>query len=661
MGLCIGNEKDRNNFQDSRHPNKNIMQQIIIGTAGHVDHGKSALAKALTNVDPDRLPEEKARQMTIDLGFVFFPLNEEEEVAIIDVPGHERFLKTMIAGATSIRMVLFIVAADEGVMPQTIEHLDVLKLLGIEKGVIVITKIDKVEKEYIEVVKDDIKSLVKDSFLESAPVFTVSSLTNQGVDELKNGLKVLCQKIAPLSDKGIFRCPIDRIFIMKGFGSIVAGTVVSGKLQKSEAVELLPVGKISRIRNLQVHNESVSSVFAGQRAAFNLADITISEIARGYELSIPDYLKPTEVIDARFYLLPNARKSLQANERVRLHKGTGEVIARVIILDKQRIEPGEDGLVRFRLEKAIVGERAERFLLRSYSPMTVIGGGRFLELYPFQRGRRIKKDQIKYLEKLENIKEDEIVESYTLYAQPPFTQEKELMRLTNLPSASLTTQIQKLVAQKKIIKLRDNSFVHQNILEDLKQKGILSIKEFTNTHPLKVVMNKGELAKILKIFHPPLLEKILEELSISGKIELKADGIKLKGQETKLSSDAQRLSDALQNFAINAGFRPFRFNDIIDAFPQETQGRLKNLFDYLVKNDIFIKLYEDIYLHKKILEQAEGKLIQYLREKGTIRAIEYKDLLGVSRNVARDILDFFFDKGITMRTKGTHRLAGKEK
>ena len=238
----------------------NAMQKIIIGTAGHVDHGKSALVKALTGVDPDRLPEEKRREMTIDLGFVFLPLDSQEEAAIIDVPGHERFLKTMIAGATSIRAVLFVVAADEGIMPQTVEHFDILKLLEIKKGIIVITKIDKVDKEYLEVVEVDIKKLVKDSFLENAPVFRVSSFTNQGIEEFRNALKNLCLKLTPLSYEGIFRCPIDRVFSMKGFGSIVAGTVISGKLKKSETIEILPIEKRSRIRNLQVHNQSVPEV-----------------------------------------------------------------------------------------------------------------------------------------------------------------------------------------------------------------------------------------------------------------------------------------------------------------------------------------------------------------------------------------------------------------
>ncbi|MEO0226160.1 MAG: selenocysteine-specific translation elongation factor, partial [candidate division WOR-3 bacterium] len=329
------------------------MQRIIIGTAGHVDHGKSALAKALTGVDPDRLPEEKARQMTIDLGFVFMPISPGQEVAIIDVPGHESLLKTMIAGANSIRMVLFVVAADEGIMPQTVEHFDVLRLLGVERGIIVITKIDRVQSDYLDLVEDDIKKLVKGSFLEDAPICRLSTTTNEGLAELRNNIITLCKKIEPLPDTGIFRCPIDRIFTIKGFGTIVAGTVVSGRLKISDTVEVLPIRKRSRLRNLQVHNQPVSEVFAGQRVAFNLTDIGIQELVRGYELSLPDYLLPTQIVNGSVSILPDASKALINNERVRLHKGTGETMARAIILDKDKIEPGEKGYVQFRLERPI--------------------------------------------------------------------------------------------------------------------------------------------------------------------------------------------------------------------------------------------------------------------------------------------------------------------
>ncbi len=632
------------------------MQRIIIGTAGHVDHGKSLLAKTLTGVDPDRLPEEKKREMTIDLGFVFFPINEQEEVAIIDVPGHERFLKTMIAGANSIRMVLFVVAADEGIMPQTVEHLDVLKLMHIEKGMIVITKIDRIAKEYVAVVEQDIGKLVKGSFLENAPIFAVSSLTKQGIDEYKNALRDFCKDIKPLPDDGIFRCPIDRIFTMKGFGTVVAGTVLSGRIKKSDTIELLPEAKKTRIRNLQVHNEPVKEVIAGQRAAFNLMDLTTRDVFRGCELSIPDYLEPTQVIDGRVSLLAKAQKPLKNNDVVRFHKGACEVISRVITLDKEKIEPGDEGFVQFRLEKPVVGVRNERFLIRSYTPIKVIGGGNLLEIYAKKKGCRFRKERIDYLNKLQTVENEDVVEIVMYYAFYPIAGEKELVKLTNLPINIVSAQVQRLLEKDVILRLKDKSIVHHKLLEELKKKCLISVEKYTNANPLEVLMGKGELARVLKISHSRLLERTLEELREEGKIELNARGIKIVGFEIKISSKAQRMSDAIENFALERGFKPFKFNDIIYGLSKQDPGQVRDLLNYLLKNDMIIEILKGIYLHKKMLEQAKSKLIQHIKREGSIRAIECRNLLGVSREATKQILDYSFNHGITIRTKGTHRL-----
>jgi selenocysteine-specific elongation factor len=633
------------------------MQSFIIGTAGHVDHGKSALAKALTGVDPDRLPEEKNREMTIDLGFVFFPVTDQDEAAIIDVPGHERFIKTMIAGANSVRMVLFVVAADEGVMPQTREHLDVLKLLNIEKGNIVITKVDKVDEEYVALVEDDVKGLVRGSFLERAPVYRVSSVSGKGIDELKGAITAYCKEIEPLPSDGIFRCPIDRIFSMKGFGAVVAGTVVSGRQQKTDPVEVLPLEQKARIRNLQVHNQSVSEVCAGQRAAFNLADVNLSDVFRGYELSIPDYLKPTDAIDAKLSLLSSASRVLSNNQRIRLHKGTSEVMARVVTFDKKEIQPGEQCFVRFKLERPVVAERKERFVIRSYSPMRVIGGGTFLEPYVASIRRGTKSTRRAYLEQLESTQDRDLVETVVLHAAQPIADEKELMKMTNLPLGRVSADTKRLLDEGILLKLRDSTLVHKKTLVAFKEQCITAVERYVDKNPLKVVMGKSELVKALRISRTALLDRILEDLTNEGKIEIRAEGIKKTGAGPKLSADAQKLSDAIEKYVVEFGFKPFRFVDITDAFPKVTKARIKNVFDYLYKNDSFTEITDGTYLHKQVLKQAKKKLLEHLSAKQTVRAIEYKEILGVSRNTARDILDYFFDHGVTIREKGTHRLA----
>ncbi len=635
------------------------MQRIIIGTAGHVDHGKSALAKALTGVDPDRLPEEKARQMTIDLGFVFMPISPGQEVAIIDVPGHESLLKTMIAGANSIRMVLFVVAADEGIMPQTVEHFDVLRLLGVERGIIVITKIDRVQSDYLDLVEDDIKKLVKGSFLEDAPICRLSTTTNEGLAELRNNIITLCKKIEPLPDTGIFRCPIDRIFTIKGFGTIVAGTVVSGRLKISDTVEVLPIRKRSRLRNLQVHNQPVSEVFAGQRVAFNLTDIGIQELVRGYELSLPDYLLPTQIVNGSVSILPDASKALINNERVRLHKGTGETMARAIILDKDKIEPGEKGYVQFRLERPIVGEIRERFIIRSYSPMKVIGGGYFLELYA-RKGGRYNNERIEYLSKIEKTEGIELVETVIKHAENLILSEKELTRMTNLPSNKITEYLQNMQEQKQVVKLKDNSIVHRMTIEALKAKFLKMLNNYVRTNPIKVFMPIGELMKGAKISNHSFCQMVLEELKRNGKIELTGDGVKIIGLDVKIAPATQKLADEIEGFIIDRGYQLVRLEDLTGRFSKEGPERLKNMISYLSKSEKICEVRENAYLHCKVLDQAKIRLIDYLKEKGSIRAIEFKQLLGVSRDLARDILDYFVEKGITVRSEGTHRLRDKQ-
>lgn len=635
------------------------MQRIIIGTAGHVDHGKSSLAKALTGVDPDRLPEEKERQMSIDLGFVFMPISPTEEVAIIDVPGHEGLLRTMIAGANSIRVALFVVAADEGVKQQTIEHFDVLKLLKVEKGIIVVTKMDKSDPDYLALVEEEIRNLVAGSFLESAPICRVSTITNEGLAELKENIRIICQNLKSLPDNGMFRCPIDRIFTLKGFGTIVAGTVISGRLKIQEIVEILPIRRISKIRNLQIQKQSVSEVFAGQRVAFNLSDIMVTDLVRGYELSIPDYLVPTRIIDASVSLLPNAMRPLVNNERVRFHKGTAETMARVMILDKDKIEPGGHGYVQFRFEKPIVGERKERFIIRSYSPMKVIGGGQCLEIYA-HKGGRYKDKHLKYLSRLEQAAPDEIVDIVLSNVISPIKNERELSRLTNIPVSEVGNQLQNLFQQKKIIKLKDNSIIHYSIFEELKKKILSAVSDYIGDNPLKVFMPIKELMKAINISDHSFCQMILEVLEEERKIESGTEGIKIVGLDIKLSIATQKLIEEIENFMICKGYELVRLIDITNEFSKEGDERLKNVLNFLLNKGRICEIRENAYLHRNVIEQAKTKLVDFLKEKGVVRAKEFKELLGVSRDLARDILDYFLAKGITVRSEGTHRLADND-
>ncbi|UCD19405.1 MAG: selenocysteine-specific translation elongation factor, partial [candidate division WOR-3 bacterium] len=339
-------------------------KHIVIGTAGHIDHGKSALVKALTGVDPDRLKEEKERGMTTDLGFVFY----NPDVTIIDVPGHEKFVRHMVAGASTIDFVIFVVAADDGVMPQTHEHLEILKLLGIQQGVVAITKKDLVEEEMLEVVKEDVKSVLQNSFLENAPIIAVSNVTKDGIETLRKDLDELIAQTKPKTDRGIFRMPIDRRFVIKGFGTVVAGTVLSGSVTVGETLELLPEKKSVKVRGIEVHNEKVEDVTTGFRAAINLVGAEKEEIERGDVLAQPGYFEPSVYLNASLYLLKSAGKPLKNFTRLRIHVGTSEIFGRVVFLDRKVLNPGEKAMAQFRLEAQAVCDINDNYVIRTYSP-----------------------------------------------------------------------------------------------------------------------------------------------------------------------------------------------------------------------------------------------------------------------------------------------------
>ena len=355
------------------------MKNIIIGTAGHIDHGKTTLIKALTGRETDTLEEEKNRGISINLGFTFFDLPSGKRAGIVDVPGHEKFVKNMLAGVSGIDVVLMVIAADEGIMPQTKEHLEILQLLNVKKGIIVITKTDMVEKEWAEMVEEDIKEELKDTFLQNAPVYRVSSKTKEGVKELIEGIDELTEEIHSKDVHGHFRLPVDRVFSVTGFGTVVTGTIISGNVKEGDIAEIYPSKKMTKIRGIQVHDNSVKVGEAGQRCALNLSNIKKTEVKRGDVISVENLMEPSMMIDCKLYYLKSASRPLENRQRVRLYSGTNEIICRAVILDKEIVNPGEEAYIQFRLEKPITVQRNDRYVIRTYSPMITIGGGSVIE------------------------------------------------------------------------------------------------------------------------------------------------------------------------------------------------------------------------------------------------------------------------------------------
>src|SRR5713226_5699350 len=365
-----------------------MTKSIIVGTAGHIDHGKTALVRALTGVDADRLPEEKRRGITIDIGFADLDLGEVR-IGFVDVPGHERFVKNMLAGAHGIDVVALVIAADESVMPQTREHFDICRLLGVRQGLVVITKRDLVEEDLLQLVRAEAEALVSGSFLEDAPIIAVSSRTGEGIDGLKAALLVVGQQAPSRSSDFVTRLPIDRAFTMRGFGAVVTGTLIAGEISEGEELEMWPAGARVRVRGVQVHGAPVAWAFAGQRTAINLGGVEAAEIERGMTLTLPGRLRPTQIIDAQIQMLADAPRALRSRQRVRVHLGAAEVLGRVRVLeDGGEIKPGAIGFAQLRFELPVVGVLGDRFIIRSYSPSRTIGGGMILDAFAIKHRSR---------------------------------------------------------------------------------------------------------------------------------------------------------------------------------------------------------------------------------------------------------------------------------
>lgn len=648
------------------------MTHLTIGTAGHVDHGKSALVEALTGVHPDRLKEERDRGMTIDLGFAFMPLSDGREVPIVDVPGHERFLKTMVAGVSGIHLVLFVVAADEGVMPQTVEHLGTVRYMGVGAGIVVLTKCDLVDEEWLMLVEDDVKSLVDGSFLEDAPVVRVSSTTGHGIDRLK---AIIEKRLAGLStdgDDGYFRMPVDRVFSMKGFGTVIAGTVLSGSLARDTDTELLPAGTPLRIRGMQTHNDSVDRAVKGQRVALNVSNIRTTDIQRGDELGTPGYLLPTLMTDTRLQCLDSLDEPLRNRQRVRLHKGTSETIGRLILLDREELEPGETGYVQLRLEKPIVAERNERFIIRGFSSMRLLGGGRFVEVYP-QKNRRFRQPVLDYLEAVTDAEPEVLVERVMghAYGDQRLKSMEDLVRSTNLQGEVLERAVTRLEDRGELVQFPDRRLLHRHGYVSLKDELVVLLEKMHRVQRLKDMLPK-DAPRLQLSWEPPdiVYDALLNDLDAEGRIELSGRSVRLAAHEVKLTAHENRVLEAFEELGQAEPPAVFTMNDLSQVMEERSiavkdlqvdskanADMIRNMAGYAMDHEVFVEFADRQIMHRQALEGVRKSLVDYLKTNGTVRASEFRGHLGISRAHATALLDYFCDLGVTNRESGTHRLA----
>ena len=634
------------------------MKHTVIGTAGHIDHGKTLLLKALTGVDADRLPEEKERGMTIDLGFVFL----SDDITIIDVPGHEKFIKNMLAGVSTIDLVILVIAADDGIMPQTKEHFEILKLLDIPHGIIVVTKIDLVEKDWLELVKEDLKDFVKGSFLENAPIMSVSSITNEGIPEFKQALENLIEKIPVRQDKGIFRLWIDRVFILKGIGTVIAGTVLSGLLKAGDKLELLPQRKSIRVRKLQVHNKDVPESRIAERVAVNLTGVEASEIERGNLLAKPDCFKPTYMINAKLYLLQDAAP-VKTRTRVRFHIGSRELLARVIPLDKTTLEPGSSTLVQFRLEEPVAVDVGDHYLIRSYSPAYTIGGGSIIEVHP-KKLKYLPSEELEKLEKLENADPQQVLLHYLANHPLELKTLDKLSREIFIQREELTGIVEKLINEEVVTLVTEKPDIGIILADHWKNAGRKVIEFLTGYHrqfPFKWGLKLSELkTKLFGKIGSPVYEVILDPLRKTKKITIKNETVFLSDHEIKFSPKQENAKNKIEAWYLKSKFVTPSIEEVAERFSDFKPIEIRNIITGMAELGILIEIKIETEIpmiyHAKNVREAEKLLIDLLKEKEEIRFFEFRELINSTRKFTTPLLVYFDQKGVTERIGEIRRL-----
>jgi selenocysteine-specific elongation factor len=635
---------------------------LIVGTAGHIDHGKTALVKALTGVDADRLPEEKQRGITIDIGFAELRLGEVK-IDFVDVPGHERFVKNMLAGASGIDFVLLVVAADEGVMPQTREHFEICRLLEVKSGLIVLTKKDLVDYELLDLCKLDVAELVENSFLENAPVIAVSAKTGDGITGLKETLKTLASKIPARKNETVSRLPIDRSFSVKGFGAVATGTLVSGEIGEADELEILPLKKIVRVRGLQTHGKTVKTVRAGQRAAINLGGIEHLEMTRGMVLAEKAVLRPTQIFDAQIENLKDAGRSLKTRQRVRVHIGTIEVLARVQVINEQNeIALGEKDFVQLRLETPIVCVPNERFIIRSYSPQITIAGGRVLDNSAQKHRRKdaeIIKKQLEKLIEAEDDKTQQIKLRLEAAAEHGLTF-ADLQARTGWRREILKRAIAENVEKRAIIEA-ESFFVARTSFENLKAKTITAIENFHRREPLARGIPQATLReKIFAHFPTEIFKAVVSNLERENKIATEKDTVKLTAHNLELSGEEKLLREKLQKIYRTAKLEVPKLEDALTEAIGNTKSdknHARKVFQLLLNSGELVKITDEFYFPKTEVERLILKMQESAAKTGDrlIDVSAFKLIAGVSRKYAIPLLEYFDREKITRRA-GDKRL-----
>ena len=625
------------------------MKRLIIGTAGHIDHGKTTLVKRLTGVETDRLKEEKQRGISIELGFAPFTLPNGQKAAIVDVPGHERFIRHMLAGAFGIDMVLFTIAADEGIMPQTREHADIIEMLGVDKGIVVITKKDMVDEEWLMLVEDDIRQYIDAGILKGAPIVAVSAITGEGIPELLGTIETVAASVVEKPILGHARLPIDRVFTIAGFGTVVTGTLWSGQINVGDTLELMPVQKMVKVRTLQVHNDKVTTAYAGQRVAVNLQGIEVNDIKRGYLLATSGYLTPSYRVDTKLRLLSGSSRTLRNWNRIRFHLGTDETLGRVVLLDRDELLPGEEAFVQIVMEKPVTAYKGDPFVIRYYSPVDTIGGGTIIDPNaPHQK--RYKEDVLNELA----VKEEGSLYDVVLHELENSTQVfsvAELAKKTGTTDQKIELELDQLLVDEKIVDIsgKGSYYLSCQSLELIYEQIAKTIEQYQGKYPLRAGYPKEDMrSRFFAKLNPKVFNTMMKYLEEEGRIVSKNNLVSIPGIQPNPGEKERKTIDIINTIMKDRPYNPPSVDEI-SSITRISESDLAEIIAYLTDRGELVKISEGLYFSKSAIENGQSLLNEYFTREKDLTLATARDIFDTSRRYALPLIEYYDKVRFTRR------------
>ncbi|MCP3873966.1 MAG: selenocysteine-specific translation elongation factor [Desulfobacteraceae bacterium] len=637
-----------------------MEKNIILGTAGHIDHGKTSLVKALTGIETDRLKEEKERGITIELGFASLDLPNGQHIGIVDMPGHEKFVKNMVAGSSGIDVVTMVIAADEGVMPQTREHMEICNLMGIEYGMVALTKIDMVDEDLLELALEDINDFIQGTFLEDKPIIPVSSATNEGIDDFVKTLETICSTLPERKYSAIFRLPVDRVFSMKGFGTVITGTLTSGSINVGNDIMVYPKRIVSKVRGIQVHSSSVDAAGSGTRTAINFQGLDKESVSRGDILSTPDTLIESYMLDAHFHYLKSNAKPAKSRTRIRFHSGTSEILGYMILLDREELLPGDDASVQFRLESPVCCVKDDRYVIRSYSPVKTIGGGAILNPAS-QKHKLLDKNVIQGLENLLLEDNEQTILFFLSLKGYKGVSFSDLRVMTNISDKMLKTSLQKMLARQDIVQTDKDKqiYVDGAFFDNFKEKVVQKLEAYHKENPLKEGMPTQELkSKFQYIEDAKFFNILFTKLAKENLIVLDKSIIKLSIHKVALQVDQSAVKEKIKKIYQGSGLTPPFFRTICQDLDLDKKNAT-DVLHMLIDEKSIVKTKDDLYFDANEIKTLEQKLVNYLKEKESITTPDFKGMTGVSRKFIIPLIEYFDSIRLTIRVGDTRQLRRK--